>query len=62
MKIPLLNIYIMREATFEKVVKNAALKALGHQKKQMGLLLADNYKLTEGKLSKRTLRFRRSKK
>jgi len=61
MKIPILNIYIMREATFEAVVKDAALKALAHQKKQTCLLLADNHRLATGK-QKRVRRYLGKKK
>ena len=59
MRIPLLNIYVMREATFEAVIKDAALKALAHQSKQTSLLLADNHRLARGKPLKGELRFRR---
>ncbi len=58
MKIPILNIYVMTEATFEVAIKKAVLKTFAHNKKQTSLLLADNYKLAQGK-PKKTLRFRR---
>lgn len=62
MKIPLFNLHILREATFEAVIKDAALKALANQTKQMGLLLKENDLLAQGKPTKMELRFRRNRK
>jgi hypothetical protein len=62
MKIPLLNIYIMTEATFERLIKKAVMKTRAFQPKQMGLLLHDNALLSKGIKKKRSLRFLRKKK
>ena len=59
MRIPILNIYILREATFETVVKDAALKALAYQKKQACILLEENYRLGQGKPTKKELKLKR---
>lgn len=59
MRIPLLNIYVMREATLEAVIKKAALDTLKFSSKQTSLLLADNHRLVQGKPKKKVLRFRR---
>lgn len=61
MKIPLLNIYIMTEATFERLIKKAATKAHKFSEKQLGLLLHENDRLAHG-LPKEKFRLRRSKK
>ncbi len=58
MKIPILNIYVMTEATFEAVVEDAALKALAHQKKQTCILLKENDRLAQG-LPKKKAKIRR---
>ncbi len=60
MKIPILNIYIMTEATFEAVIKKAAAKAHKFSTKQLSVLLKDNERLARG-LPERKVKMQRSK-
>jgi len=48
MKIPILNILIMKESTFERIIKEAAIKAHSFSKEQVGILLKDNDRLSQG--------------
>ena len=60
MKIPILNIYVFTEATFEAVIKKAAAKAHKFSTKQLSVLLKDNERLARG-LPERKVKMRRSK-
>lgn len=52
MKIPILNIYVMTEATFEAVIKKAATKAHSFSTQQLSVLLEDNERLAAGRPKK----------
>lgn len=61
MKIPLLNIYVMTEATLQKVILKAVLETYKFSSKQTCLLLKENDRLAQGQPKKKAMRFRRRK-
>ncbi len=58
MKIPILNIYVMTEATLKQVIRNAVLATHKFSSEQVSLLLKENDRLAQGK-PKKKLRLRR---
>lgn len=58
MRIPLLNIYVMTEATLEAAIKKTVEDTLKFSSKQVGVLLKENHRLVQGK-PKKKLSFRR---
>lgn len=63
MRIPLLNLYIMKKATFEAIVKRVSTNALKFRTEQLNILMKENDRLARGIRSRRKkIRVRRSKK
>jgi hypothetical protein len=60
MKIPILNIYIITEKTFKRIVEMAAMKAYKFSSKQISLLIKDNDRLAQGLPTKRKMRFKKN--
>jgi hypothetical protein len=60
MRIPLLNIHIITEATLDAIIKRASTDALKFRTKQLNVLMKDNDRLSRG-LPKKKVRLRRVK-